>query len=66
MGLLNEIIGAVVAEEALVKVDPDAGLIKKGLAMIAGAEGEKMIENKIDEATAQPTDGTQPTDGSQT
>ena len=54
MGLLNEVIGAVVAEEALVKVDPDAGLIKKGLAIIAGAEGERMIEEKIDDATATP------------
>lgn len=52
MGLLNEIIGAVVAEEALKKVDPDAGLIKEGLAIIAGAEGEKMLEEKLSETPA--------------
>ena len=49
MGLLNEIIGAVVAEEAVDKLDPQAGLLKKGLAAIAGFEGEKVLEEKIDE-----------------
>ncbi|GGH51833.1 hypothetical protein GCM10010975_05770 [Comamonas phosphati] len=63
MGLLNQIIGAVVAEEALDKVDPEAGLLKKGMAAIAGFEGEKIIEEKIGEHTAQeqqpPVDGAQ-------
>jgi hypothetical protein len=49
MGLLNQIIGAVVAEEAVDKLDPEAGLLKKSLAAIAGFEGEKVIEEKIDE-----------------
>lgn len=49
MGLLNEIIGAVVAVEAVDKLDPEAGFFKKGLAAIAGFEGEKLIEEKIDE-----------------
>lgn len=51
MGLLNQIIGAVVAEEALEKLDPEAGLLKKGMAVIAGFEGEKVLEEKIDEHT---------------
>ena len=51
MGLLNEIIGAVVAEEAVDKLDPEAGLLKKGLAVVAGFEGEKVLEEKIDEHT---------------
>ena len=55
MGLLNEIVGAVVAEEALGKADPDAGLFKKGMAVIAGFEGEKLIEEKITGADSQPT-----------
>ena len=61
MGLLNEIVGAVVAEEALGKADPDAGLFKKGMAVIAGFEGEKVIEEKIDEhmQNQQPADGSQ-------
>lgn len=61
MGLLNQIIGAVVAEEALNKVDPEAGLLKKGMAALAGFEGEKVIEEKIDEHLQQeqqpPADG---------
>ena len=34
---------------ALHKLDPEAGLLKKSLAAIAGFEGEKVIEEKIDE-----------------
>jgi hypothetical protein len=49
MGLLNQIIGAVIAEEAVDKLDPDAGFLKKGLAAIAGFEGEKVIEEKLSE-----------------
>ena len=56
MGLLNEIIGAVVAEEALDKADPNAGFLKKGLAAVAGFEGEKVIEEKL----TQPGDAPQP------
>lgn len=51
MGLLNEMIGAVVAEEAVSKLDPEAGLLKKGLAVIAGFEGEKVLEEKLTELT---------------
>lgn len=56
MGLLNEIIGAVVAEETLDKVDPNAGMLKKGMAAIAGFEGEKVVEEKLTQSTdtAQP------------
>jgi hypothetical protein len=60
MGLLNEIIGAVVAVEVVEKLDPEAGLLKKGLAAIAGFEGEKVIEEKIDEHLAKPEDGSTP------
>lgn len=49
MGLLNEVIGAVVAEEALDKVDPQAGLLKKGMAVFAGFEGEKVVEEKLEQ-----------------
>lgn len=49
MGLLNEIVGAVVAEEAAAKLDSNAGLLEKGLAAIAGFEGEKVIEEKLEE-----------------
>jgi hypothetical protein len=58
MGLLNEIIGAVVAVEAADKLDPEAGLLKKGLAAFAGFEGAKMIEEKIGEHTAAQDEST--------
>ena len=54
MGLLNQIIGAVVAEEAVDKLDPNAGLLKKGLAAIAGFEGEKVVEEKLQEHANAP------------
>ena len=53
MGLLNQIIGAVVAEEAVDKLDPNAGFLKKGLAAIAGYEGEKVIEEKLTEPSGE-------------
>jgi hypothetical protein len=49
MGILNEIIGAVVAEEAATKLDPNAGILEKAAAAVAGFEGEKVIEEKIEE-----------------
>jgi hypothetical protein len=56
MGLLDEmgkIAGAVAAVEAAEKVDPDAGLLTKGIAAVAGFEGagklESMLEKKDDE-----------------
>ena len=59
MGLLNQIIGAVVAEEAVEKLDPEAGFLKKSLAAVAGFEGEKVLEEKIDEHVNKPADGSQ-------
>ena len=56
MGLLNEIIGAVVAEEAVDKLDPEAGFFKKTIAAVGGFEGEKVLEEKIDEHT-KPAEG---------
>jgi hypothetical protein len=69
MGLLDEagkIAGAIAAVEAAEKVDPEAGLLTKGVAAIAGFEGagklESMIEKKDD---AQPTDDSQQADNAQ-
>jgi hypothetical protein len=47
MGLVNEIIGGVVAEEALEHADPNANLIEKGLAFVGGAVGENAIQNEL-------------------
>ena len=51
MGLLNEVIGVIVAEEALGKVDPGAGLLKEGMAAVTAYEGEKVLEEKLAQAT---------------
>lgn len=72
MGLLDEagkIAGAIAAVEAAEKVDPEAGLLTKGIAAVAGFEGagklESMLENKEDDKqdvadNTQPTDDTNP------
>ena len=71
IGLLDEvgkIAGAVAAVEAAEKVDPDAGLLTKGIAAIAGFKGagaleemvEKKDEAKADGAEAAPEDGAAP------
>jgi hypothetical protein len=56
MGLLDEmgkIAGAVAAVEAAEKIDPDAGLLTKGIAAVARFEGagklESMLEKRDDE-----------------
>lgn len=68
MGLLDElgkVAGAVAAVEAAEKVDPEAGLLTKGIAAIAGFEGagklESMMEKKDDDQQAD-ADNTQGTD----
>ncbi|PRY08164.1 hypothetical protein [Paraburkholderia sp. BL25I1N1] len=68
MGLLDEagkIAGAIAAVEAAEKVDPEAGLLTKGIAAIAGFEGagklESMIEKKDDD-TQEAADNTESTD----
>ncbi|NML96454.1 hypothetical protein HHL24_00540 [Paraburkholderia sp. RP-4-7] len=72
MGLLDEvgkIAGAVAAVEAAEKVDPEAGLLTKGAAAVAGFEGagalESLVEKKDGEKqddadNAQATDDTNP------
>lgn len=63
MGILDtvgEIAGAVAAVEAAEKVDPDAGLLTKGLAAVAGFKGagalEELVEKKEDEGSAPDAD----------
>lgn len=57
MGILDtvgEIAGAVAAVEATEKVDPEAGLLTKGIAAVAGFKGagalESLVEKKEDGA----------------
>ncbi|MCA3874555.1 MAG: hypothetical protein IOC41_14970 [Burkholderia sp.] len=71
VGILNtvgEIAGAVAAVEGAEKLDPDAGLLTKAAAAVAGFKGaealEGLVEKKKDDEQA--ADDTQATDGSDT
>jgi hypothetical protein len=68
MGFLDEVgkvAGAIAAVEATDKVDPDASILTKGIAAVAGFEGagalESLVEKKEDEASPDDADsaGTQ-------
>ncbi|MCY1166762.1 hypothetical protein D9M73_67120 [compost metagenome] len=48
MGLLNEVIGAVVAVEGAKKLDPGASLLTEGIAAIAGFEGVKAVTEHLE------------------
>jgi hypothetical protein len=65
MGILDtvgEVAGAFAAVEATEKVDPDAGLLTKGIAAVAGFKGagalEGLLEKKEDEGGEQPASDT--------
>ncbi|MFP3565919.1 hypothetical protein [Paraburkholderia sp. SIMBA_030] len=51
MGILEEvgkIVGAIAAVEAAEKVDPEAGLLTKGIAAVAGFEGAGALESLVE------------------
>jgi hypothetical protein len=68
MGLLDEvgkIAGAVAAVEAAEKVDPNAGLLTKGIAAVAGFEGAGALESLVEKEGGEKkddADNTQATD----
>lgn len=50
-GLLDElgkIAGAVIAEQGVDKLDPDAGFLEKAAGAFAGFEAAKIGENKVE------------------
>ena len=50
-GLLDElgkIAGAVIAEQGVDKLDPDAGFLEKAAGAFAGYEAAKIAENKLE------------------
>ncbi|MBD8900431.1 hypothetical protein [Rhodanobacter sp. DHG33] len=66
MGILDtlgEVAGAVAAVEGAEKLDPNAGLLTKGIAAVAGFKGagalEEMVGKKEDGADAAPADDSQ-------
>ncbi|MCX5467892.1 hypothetical protein [Acinetobacter nematophilus] len=55
-GLLDElgkIAGAVIAEQGVDKLDPDAGFLEKAASTFAGYEAAKIAENKLENDTEQ-------------
>jgi len=65
MGFLDEVgkvAGAIAAVEATDKVDPDASILTKGIAAVAGFKGagalESLVEKKEDEASPDDADST--------
>lgn len=51
MGILDtlgEVAGAVAAVEAAEKLDPNAGLLTKGLAAVAGFKGADALESTLE------------------
>ncbi len=62
MGLLDEvgkIAGAVIAEQGVDKLDPNAGFLEKAAGAFAGYEAAKVAENKLEEheeSEEQPAD----------
>ncbi|WP_336166583.1 hypothetical protein [Acinetobacter sp. 161(2023)] len=51
MGLLDEvgkIAGAIIAEQGVDKLDPDAGFLEKAAGAFAGYEAAKIAENKLE------------------
>lgn len=67
MGLLDEagkIAGAIAAVEGAEKLDPEAGLLTKGIAAIAGFEGAGKLESLVEkkDGDAQEADNTQASD----
>ena len=51
LGTLGEIAGAVAAVEALEKADPNASLLTKGMAAVAGFKGAGALEALIERRT---------------
>ncbi|MBB5574946.1 MULTISPECIES: hypothetical protein [Rhizobium] len=55
--LIEEVAGAVAAEDALNAIDPNAGFLAKTAAAIAGFEGVNKLSDLINEKErAQPAD----------
>ncbi|WP_343595706.1 hypothetical protein [Acinetobacter sp.] len=45
---VGKIAGAIVAEQAVDKLDPDAGLLEKAASAFAGYEATKIAEEKLE------------------
>ena len=55
-GLLDElgkIAGAVIAEQSVDKLDPDAGFLEKAVGAFAGYEAAKIADDKLENSDEQ-------------
>ena len=50
---LGEIAGAVIAEQSVDKLDPDAGFLEKAAGAFAGYEAAKIAEDKLENSDEQ-------------
>ena len=56
MSILDEvgkIAGAIIAEQGVDQLDPDANLLEKAASAIAGYEAAKIAENKLENSEAE-------------
>jgi hypothetical protein len=61
---LEEAAGGFAAEKGLDALDPNANLLEKGLAAVAGFEGVKMVKEHFDGEQAQDSDAAPVSDDS--
>lgn len=47
---LGKVAGAVIAEQGVANLDPNANFLEKAAAAVAGYEGTKIAEEKLGEA----------------
>ena len=64
--LAEEAAGAFAADKAVDKLDPDAGILEKGAAMVAGFEGGGMLGDFIKGKVSGSSDPQDAGDGSST
>ncbi|SFA97023.1 hypothetical protein SAMN04515620_11057 [Collimonas sp. OK607] len=57
MGILEEVIGAVVAVEGVKKLDPNASIFTEGIAAIAGYKGVEAITERLENKEDDNKDG---------
>ena len=60
MGILEEVIGAVVAVEGVKKLDPNASILTEGIAAIAGYKGVEAVTEHLEKKEAESKEGDDP------
>jgi len=60
MGILEEVIGAVVAVEGVKKLDPNASILTEGIAAIAGYKGVEAVTEHLENKEEENKEGDNP------